>query len=171
MHKFNSWSFALFSANLHRYLPNLDWQQHETVYTNWKAHHKIKPLDELLSHRQVDKKVLESCREPSIITLFHLGDHLVWPVLLAQKGIRFNVVLDREVYLDATELFDQLLIQLGTYGYTPELLFSDDRTLLLKIRSRMANGHHLLCFADGASGSGTVKKDGRLPIRFLEGTL
>ncbi len=171
MNIFNSWSFALFSANLHRYLPKLEWDEHETIFINWKDHHREKPLSELLNGRQVDAQVLQSFREPSIITLFHLGDHLVWPVLLAQKGIRFNVVLDRAVYLDAKELFDQLLIQLGAYGHRPELLFSDDRALLLKIRSRIADGQHLLCFADGASGSGAIKKDERLPIRFLEGTL
>ncbi|PRD45536.1 hypothetical protein [Sphingobacterium haloxyli] len=171
MYTFNSWSFALFSANLHRYLPKLDWPQHETVYINWKDHHRKKPLDELLNKREIDVQVLESFRDPAIITLFHLGDHLVWPVLLAQNGIRFNVILDRVVYLDAKGLFDQLLIKLGAYGHAPELLFSDDRALLLKIRSRIADGQHLLCFADGASGSETVKKDERLPIRFLEGTL
>jgi len=171
MYTFNSWSFALFSANLHRYLPKLDWPQHETVYINWKDHHRKKPLDELLDKREIDVQVLESFRNPAIITLFHLGDHLVWPVLLAQNGIHFNVVLDRAVYLDAKGLFDQLLTKLGAYGHTPELLYSDDRALLLKIRSRIAKGQHLLCFADGASGSGTIKKDKRLPIRFLEGTL
>ena len=171
MYTFNSWSFALFSANLHRYLPKLDWPQHETVYINWKDHHQKKPLDELLNKREIDAQVLESFRAPSIITLFHLGDHLVWPVLLTQNGIRFNVVLDRAVYLDAKNLFDKLLLQLGAYGHAPELLFSDDRALLLKIRSRMADGQHLLCFADGASGSETIKKDERLPIQFLEGTL
>src|SRR5690606_2152135 len=171
MYTFNSWSFALFSANLHRYLPKLDWPQHETVYINWKDHHRKKPLDELLDKREIDVQVLESFRNPAIITLFHLGDHLVWPVLLAQNGIHFNVVLDRAVYLDAKGLFDQLLTKLGAYGHTPELLYSDDRALLLKIRSRIAKGQHLLCFADGASGSGTNKKDKRLPIRFLEGTL
>src|SRR5690606_19846480 len=171
MYILNSWSFALFSANLHRYLPKLGWQEHETIYISWKDHHQKKPLAELLNRREVDARVLESFRQPSVITLFHLGDHLVWPVLLAQKGLHFNVVLDRMVYLEAKGLLDQLLIKLAAYGHTPELLFSDDRALLLKIRSRIADGQHLLCFADGASGSGTIKKDERLPIRFFEGTL
>ncbi|MBD1425207.1 hypothetical protein [Sphingobacterium arenae] len=152
-------------------MPKLGWQEHKTVYINWKDHHQKKPLAELLNRREVDAQVLESFQEPSVITLFHLGDHLVWPVMLAQKDLHFNVVLDRAVYLEAKGLLDQLLIKLAAYGHTPELLFSDDRALLLKIRSRIADGQHLLCFADGASGSGAIIKDERLPIRFLDGTL
>lgn len=171
MHVINSWSFALFSANLHRYLPKFSWRDHQILYDKWMDHHQKKPLSPQLHLMGVNEEVVRSCRHPSIISLFHLSDHLVWPVLLAQRGIHFNVILDRNVYQDAKEVFDGLLNRLSIYGHPPELLFSDDPALLLKIRSRKAMGQHLLCFADGASGSNTVMKDERIPVPFLEGKI
>lgn len=171
MSTFNSWLFALFSANLHRYLPAIPWERHKIIYRKWENYHRERSLDKLLSNKIVSPQFFKELQSPSIISLFHLSDHLVWPVLLAKDGIQFNVLLDRAVYLDAASVFDQLLRELGAFGYTPELLFSDDPALLLKIRSCKASGQHLLCFADGASGSSSAKKDERVAIKFLEGTL
>lgn len=171
MYALNSWSFALFSANIHRYLPQFSWEEHQILYHKWMDYHRERSLSHQLRHKQIDEGVVHACRCPSIITIFHLGDHLVWPILLAQNGIRFNVILDRNVYQDAKKVFDRLLNQLSTYGYTPELLFSDDPGLLLKIRSRKAKGQHLLCFADGSSGSSIPTKDERVSIPFMAGEI
>lgn len=171
MHIFNTWQFALFSANVHCYLPQFSWKDHQVLYKEWIDFHENRPLSEHLRERHVDRNVVEACRYPSIISVFHLGDHLAWPVLLARQGIHFNVVLDEDVYRNAKTVFEGLLRQLSAYGHTPELLFSNDPTLLLKIRSRKAKGQHLLCFADGASGSNTGTKDARVPIPFLNGKI
>lgn len=169
MNVFNLWQFALFSANLHRYLPDIPWERHQGLYDTWRDYHQERPLSHQLGHKHIDGEVIRACQEPTIISLFHLGDHLVWPVLLAQNGICFNVLLDRAVYENARAVFGQLLHQLSQYGHTPELLFSDDPALLLKIRSRKTLGQHLLCFADGASGSNMGNKDERVSVPFLEG--
>src|SRR5690606_11875362 len=154
-----------------RYLPNISWEQHQTIYRKWKNYHLERPLSTLVETRIVPAKLSKAFQSPCIINLFHLSDHLVWPVLLAKNGVRFNVLLDRTVYVNAKVVLNQLLQELSAYGHTPELLFSDDKALLLKIRSRKACGQHLLCFADGASGASSSKKDERIPITFFEGTL
>lgn len=171
MYVFNSWPFALFSANLHRFMSKFSWEEHQGLYEKWLAHHQKKRLSHELCNKSIHSDIKLKCQTPSILTLFHLGDHFVWPVLLAQQEIRFNVILDRDVYQGAKDVFDRLLYQLSIYGHTPELLFSDDPMLLLKIRSRRAEGQHLLCFADGASGANGAKKDERIPIPFLEGKI
>lgn len=171
MKKIYEWQFALFSANLHRYLPQLGWEQHFGLYQQWCDQHHSRPLDKLRKGRKVHRDVLKALIRPSLITLFHLGDHAVWPILLAEAKMKFDILLDRAVYQRAQTVLDDLQLRAARFGYTPRYFFSDDAALLLKIRAARRAGHHLLCYGDGSSGATTNGREQRIEIPFMDNVL
>ncbi len=165
----SNWDFALFSANLHKYLPEIGWNEHPVIYTRWKDHHAgqtnldlCPPLSDMERLRLLPT---------GILLLFHLGHHLQLPIRLAQAGLQFDIVLDRAVYLQSPQLFDRLQGEMNGQGGEYRYLFSDDTSLLLRVRERLRSGRHLLIFVDGASGAAVSAKDKRVAIPFLHGEL
>lgn len=163
----SDWGFALFSANLHQYLPHISWEAHRTIYSKWEKQHsgRIDPGTTLLLAEEQRFRQLP----PGILLLFHLGHHLQLPIRLAEAGLLFDILLDREVYLRSQEVFDDLRSQMNDRGRAYEYLFSDDPSVLLRVRYRLQDRRHVLVFADGASGTRPDAKDGRVAIPFLEG--
>ncbi|SKB49703.1 hypothetical protein SAMN05660841_00891 [Sphingobacterium nematocida] len=165
----SKWEFALFSANINQVMTDRSWKEHAVIFNKWKEYHgsaDSRKLDcfHLQCHSLLTKGV------PGILAMFHLGNHMHWPLLMAQEGVLFDVVLDKAVYDRNPELFDQLHRQMNktnTYNY----LFSEDPRLLFGIKRALATGKHILIFADGASGSVDSQKDQRFSIPFLEGNL
>lgn len=167
----NDWDFALFSANLHTYMPAIGWPEHPEIYTDWRQYHSGKtdighcpPLSDTERLRALPT---------GIVVLFHLGHHMQLPLRLAQAGLSFDIVLDRSVYRRSQPLFDRLQEEMNIHGRQHAYLFSDDPSLLLRVRERLRKGRHLLVFADAASGaaSPSTAKDVRVPIPFLQGEL
>lgn len=165
----NSWSFALFSAHIHRYLPLLPWEEHSALYQRWKSHHEPRPVESVL---QWDIASLESLRTgtPRILVLFHLGMHAQIPQLLAEQGILFDLLLDRKVFVRYRTLLADLLTVKVEKGDCYRFLMSDDPQVLLKARSTIRAGRHLLVFADGNSGTSDLI-DRKAKIDFLAAEL
>lgn len=163
----SDWSFALFSANLHQYLPHIPWGAHTSIYYKWQEQHsgRIDPEETLLLSGEEQLRALP----PGILLLFHLGHHLQLPVRLAQTGLLFDIILDRDVYLRSQEVFDRLRQGMNDCGREYDYLFSDDPALLLRIRRRLQGKRHILVFADGASGTRADTKEGRVAVPFLDG--
>jgi len=160
----NDWDFALFSANLYRYLPAIKWEEHAAIYSRWKSHHDGRTDHHLLLSGVDRLRGLE----PGVLLLYHLGHHLQLPLYLAQAGVCFDIILDREVYIAAPDFFDRLRDEMETGQCTYRYLFSDDPSLLLHVRESLRMGRHLLVFADGASGTRSAAKDTRIVIPFME---
>lgn len=165
----NSWSFALFSAHIHRYCPALPWGEHPTLYQHWKSHHQPRPFESTL---QWDMASLESLRvgPPQILALFHLGMHAQIPQFLAEQGIQFDLLLDRRVFVQYQTLLASLQTTKAEQGACYRFLMSDDPQVLLKARSAIRAGRHLLVFADGNSGTSDLI-DRKVKISFLAADL
>lgn len=165
----SKWEFALFSANMNRFLTDRSWKQHAVLYNQWKEYHADAESRTLDYFRLQCRDVLINSA-PGILAMFHLGNHMHWPLIMAQEGILFDIVLEKAVYDRNPALFDKLHRQMNdndNYNY----LFSEDPKLLYRIKRALSMGRHILIFADGASGAADSNKDERCCIPFLEGIL
>ncbi|WP_411971957.1 hypothetical protein ACLCDV_18915 [Sphingobacterium sp. Lzh-3] len=165
----HSWTYALFSAHIHRYLPALPWAEHSTLYQRWKAYHQPQPFHATLHW---DTSLLGSLQSgpPRILVLFHLGMHAFLPQVLAEAGIQFDLLLDRKVFARHQTLFAALQQERQEQGACFRFLMSDDPQVLLKARSAIKAGRHLLIFADGNSGT-SDQIDKKVKISFLANDL
>lgn len=161
-----SWAYALFSAHLHRYLPTLKWDDHLRVYEKWKAVHTPKPIVPALEWD--GPFVWEWGLDiPHIICLYHLGMHAQIPRILADHGVCFDILMDREVFEKQETQLLQMQAELNRNALEYRFLMSDDPQVLLKARTAIKQGKHLLVFADG--NSGTVESlDKKVRIDFLD---
>lgn len=161
-----NWSFGLFSANLHHYLPQVPWAEHERLYELWIAHHQPRAV---YTDQKWNLSLLSSSifRQPSILCCYHLGYHAQLPLLLADHGLRFDMILDRNVYKCHRDALDSMQRAMGDLGYTYRYLMSDEPKVLVQSRNTLREGRHLLVFADGNSGA-LQGQSRRVKVDFLE---
>lgn len=164
------WPFALFSAHIHHFLPHIPWQEHDDLYKRFEVFHTPKPHDFLEMEHTADVEVLQKL-EPALLCLYHLGNHFETVLALARLGLTFDLLLDREVYDRHESAFHALQQQLQNNGGEYRFLFSNDRAVLLKMRTALRERKHVVVFADGSSGTAVGSKDLRTPVRFLHGNL
>ncbi|RKF41946.1 hypothetical protein BCY89_00055 [Sphingobacterium siyangense] len=161
------WNFALFSANLHQYLPDMHWGVHDLVYEVWKTVHQPKKIQ---PDETWDTACLSDLKQasPRIICLYHLGMHAQLPKVLADAGISFDLLLDRRVFENQKAQLLAVQSDLQSQGSGYRFLMSDDPQVLLKARQSIRQGRHLLVFADGNSGTGE-SLDKKVCIKFMDG--
>jgi lauroyl/myristoyl acyltransferase len=162
---FSTWHYALFCANIHHFNSQLPWQNMQELYLEWIKHHEKKPLKTDTSWNLQEVKKMIS-KKPSIICLYHLGYHGQIPFVLAENNIKYDVLMDRSVYEKQQEQFLMLQSKFKGQGNSYNILFSDDIHVLLKARTAIREGRHLLVFADGNSGAVTEKLN-RAKVSFL----
>lgn len=168
-HNKQTWHYALFSAHIHRYLPALSWGEHAALYQRWRVYHQPQPVHAALHW---DTSLLADLKlgAPQILVLFHLGMHAFLPQVLADEGIQFDLLLDRKVFAQHQTLFAALQTARQEQGACYRFLMSDDPQVLLKARSAIQAGRHLLIFADGNSGT-SDQIDKKVKISFLANDL
>lgn len=166
---FNSWEYALFSAHIYQYIPEIPWSEHEGLFEKWKEYHKPKSLqtDQLF---RIPTHMDLIVSQPSLLCLYHLGLHGQLPIKLAKEGLHFDILLDRKVYETQLFYFTQMKAQLDTAEKEYRFLMSDDPTVLLQIRSAIKQGKHMLVFADGNSGVNASAVN-KIEIDFFDGSL
>lgn len=164
------WPFALFSAHIHHFLPTIPWSEHENLYQRFETYHKPKQRElstvEYKPHMQAFLQL-----EPALLCLYHLGNHFETVLALGKVGLSFDLLLDREVYTRYESTFLTLKMQLQSNGSAYRFLFSDDRAVLLRMRTALQEKRHVVVFADGNSGTAAGNKDLRTAVRFLGGSL
>lgn len=160
---------AFFSANLHQYLPDVPWEAHPAYFREYLRYHAPKPVHIQRSGRLRGFPL----HSPGILVAFHLGDHTSLPVCLASLGVRFDMVIDRQIHERYARVLQQAGMQHGeTSGEAVRFLFSEDRRLVYQIRDSLRSGRHILIFADGNGGQEQPEpyRD-LLPVPFFSGTL
>ncbi|MDF2850000.1 MAG: hypothetical protein K0S31_685 [Sphingobacterium multivorum] len=165
----HSWNYALFSAHLHRYMPELKWEQHQFIYEQWHHYHSPKTLQSnFIWNSDAINELREA--EPSILVVYHLGMHAYIPQVLAENNIQYDLLMDRKVFEKHGEHMSALRDVCHEKGTTYRFLMSDDPSVLLKARTTIRAGRHLLIFADGNSGT-TDTLDRKLKINFLKSSI
>lgn len=142
---------ALFSANLHYFLPEISWESHPNIYQNWKKYHGPKH----------DKEIKISIHsflkfKPGVIVLFHLGYHLQVIQFLAKEHICFDILVSKQVKTKFENYFKTLSKDLPPH-VSPKFFEAEDRTVLLKIRESLKSKRHIVIFADGFISSKATK--------------
>lgn len=166
---YNNWEFALFSAHIHHYLPAIAWQDHYGLYDKWKAYHRPRPFRTAQSWEDTAINELKGGR-PKIICLYHLGLHGQIPRILADRSVHFDILMDEQVYLAQSDELQRMQQEMQANGLTYQYLMSSDPQVLLKIRSAVVEGRHVLVFADGNSGV-SESRHKKVQIGFLENTI
>jgi lauroyl/myristoyl acyltransferase len=164
MHNQYGWDFALFSANLNYFMPELGWQAHAALYEKWRDYHRPKSI-RTLAHWDVSCLEQLKTQPASILCLYHLGYHAQIPRILADHNILYDMILDRRVFEARREDLIAMQTAMKRRGMTYRFLFSEDPQVLLQARSALRQGRHLLVFADGHSG--TTDKQNRVRIDFM----
>ncbi|WP_286766671.1 MULTISPECIES: hypothetical protein [Sphingobacterium] len=163
--KYNTWDFALFSAHLHYYMPSIAWHDHYQLYDQWKSYHIARPFRPAEEWRALDPDLLKD-GGPKIICLYHLGFHAQLPRVLADQGIQFDILMDKKVYLAQNDEMLEMQTEMRSRGLKFRYLISDDPSVLLKARTAIQEGRHLLIFADGNSGV-SESKHKKVAVNFL----
>lgn len=149
--KYNTWDFALFSAHLHYYLPSIAWHDHYQLYDQWKSYHIARPFRPVEQWCDLGLEMFID-GGPKIICLYHLGFHAQLPRVLADLGVQFDILMDSRVHQTQKEEMLRMQSEMQSKGLKFRYLMSDDPSVLLKARSAIQEGRHLLIFADGNSG-------------------
>ncbi|WP_313181442.1 hypothetical protein [Sphingobacterium siyangense] len=163
--KYNTWDFALFSAHLYYYMPSIGWHDHYQLYDQWKFYHLARPFRSEEQWSALDLGVLKD-GDPKIICLYHLGFHAQIPIVLADLGVQFDILMDSKVHLTQKDQMMTMQAEMQCKGLKFRYLMSDDPSVLLKARSAIQEGRHLLIFADGNSGV-FESKHKKIAIDFL----
>ncbi|NGM72824.1 hypothetical protein [Sphingobacterium sp. SGL-16] len=163
------WPKAIFSAHLHHFLPHISWRNHEDIYDKFLKFHKPRLHTEFRIEDNVEKDYLLNLA-PSILCIFHLGFHFETVLALGEIGLNFDILLDRDVYDINQTLFLDMQSKLNNSSHVHNFLFSDDRTVLLKIKSAIKEGRHVVIFADGNSGA-NVNNNQFIKVHFLNDCL
>ncbi|MGA6119323.1 hypothetical protein [Sphingobacterium anhuiense] len=147
-------------------MPALKWEDHLMVYEKWKSVHIPKPM---ASTCQWERSFIQEwdVDTPHIICLYHLGMHAQIPRVLAEQGLCFDILMDRHVFEQQQTQLIQLQTELNRNEREYRFLMSDDPQVLLKARTAIKKGKHLLVFADGNSGT-TESLGKKLRIDFLD---
>lgn len=151
----NHWNYALFSAHIYQYLPEIAWADHPAFYEKWQTYHQPRTLmtaQPFVMPAEMDRVLAQ----PSLLCLYHLGLHGQFPIKLAEAGLHFDILLDRQVYETQRSYFVEMKAQLDTPEREYRFLMSDDPAVLLKIRTAIREGKHMVVFADGNSGAQTA---------------
>lgn len=164
-----TWEFALFSANLHRYLPEIPWTEHPQLYQQYTEYHQPR-LSYDRSAWETTVLAPYTTTAPRILCLYHLGYHAQLPRVLADKGLCFDVLMDRKVFEEQRDLLDHLRDDMNSNENTYRFLFSDNPAVLLQVRTTLQQGRHLVVFADGNSGTDTAMAN-RQEVDFLNSRL
>ena len=162
---YNTWDFALFSANIHHFFSDISWHSHTLIYKKWVEYHKpkfIKPE----TPWDLDNLIPIISNQPSIICLYHLGYHAQIPSVIANQNICFDILIDRNAYEDQHMEINKMKSNLLYKDSSYQFLFSDDPQVLVKARSTLAQGRHLLIFADGNSGTLKDATNNRVEVDF-----
>jgi hypothetical protein len=96
--------------------------------------------------------------------------HAHIPRVLAENNIQFDILMDRKVFTKHQEEMSSLQDLCDEKGMSYRFLISDDPRVLLKARTTILAGRHLLIFADGNSGI-SDSLDRKLKVNFLKSSI
>ncbi len=162
---YNTWGFALFSANIHHFFSHLSWNSHPLIYNKWIEYHKPKRI-KLENSWDLSDLLPQIADHPSILCLYHLGYHAQIPNAFADQDVCFDILMDRYVFESHQKEINQMKFNLKHKDSNYRFLFSDDPQVLVKARSTLSQGRHLVIFADGNSGTQKDSITNRVEVNF-----
>ncbi|MFN8344912.1 MAG: hypothetical protein U0X91_07910 [Spirosomataceae bacterium] len=158
--------FAIFSANLTNFLPEIPVSEHAELFKKLLTNLAFESFDRnILNIRDLctvkgNAEALEVTDKPKIFCTFHMGSYRIIANMLIRKGHHFSTIVRKEVYHQQWEsLMDYTAKMKQKYATDSEVrvLNAEDPNIVLKLLRELKAGRSLLVYLDGNVGSGEEK--------------
>jgi lauroyl/myristoyl acyltransferase len=178
-----SLGFALFQANVQRFLPNFSNDNLEKTYKQLLFNQYLASLDqfdtdklEKITVKNASDKIDISANKPLIFATFHYGSYKAVNYYLLKKGYNVVLIVDEPAYKNHKDNIDKSYTafkQQINNGADYIVLNIKDTASIFKVKNLMQKGYVLLVYMDGNVG---VQKErnlekGSLEIQFCSSNL
>lgn len=169
--------FAIFSANLTNFLPEIPISEHAEMFRKLLTSLAFETFDRNVLHISEvcslngDLKALETPKTPSIFCTFHLGSYRIIANLLIKNGHHFTTIVKKDVYnQQIASMMDYTNRMKQTYKTDSEVhvVSAEDPNIVLKLLRELKAGRSLLVYLDGNVGASDEKLE---KITFLSQTI
>lgn len=163
--------FNLVSANLFRFLPHLDFDQHQQIYAevmlhNQLTHYEQTQLDILhsITVENASNELLQLMRRtPCILSSFHFGNYRLMNLFLAKNRIPYTIVIPKESLQKEGVIFRDLYEKMYPAASEDPIRFieMESPSLSLKMIRELKQGRSLFIYFDGYRGAGNLQENKR----------
>ncbi len=158
--------FAIFSANLANFLPEIPISEHADLFKKLLTSLAFESFDRNvlnisdLCSVKGDISALNLPQNPQIFCTFHIGSYRIIANLLIRLGHNFSTIVRKEVYHQQMDSLMEYTAQMKKkYPTTSDVhvLNAEDPNIVLKLLRELKAGRSLLVYLDGNVGSGEEK--------------
>jgi KDO2-lipid IV(A) lauroyltransferase len=176
-----SYSFALFSANINKFLPHIPKSEYKNLFQKTLYHKKISGAEQydleylknnsIINNSSINLE-LKNITSPTIFASFHLGSYRLLNSYLYVLGYKIVIIIDESVFLkQQDDLLNKVKPLLnGTKESDFVMLNINDRTSIFKLKNYIEQGYIMTVYLDGNTSLNNKSQDftkGYIPINFL----
>lgn len=180
-----SYSFALFSANIKKFLPEINPEKYREMYQEVLCYQKTSGLEQsntdylkkckITNHSLIDIDDL-SVSIPTFFTTFHLGSYRLLNCFLFQKGHKVVLLIDESVFMSQQEEMLRVCNEVLNKKETSDMIILNvkDRSSIFKLKQLIEQGYVVSVYLDGNTGVHDKNQDfskSYIPIQFLNNTI
>lgn len=177
-----SYFFSLFSANLNKFLPNIDRSQYSELFYETIYYQHCSALEQNSSKYLDASKIINSSnfsispdkiKDNVIFATFHLGSYRSVISYLYNQGLKIALIIDDNVFKNQLESFYDTVENVLEKGKGSDLIILNvkERTSLIKLKHLMNEGYVMAVYLDGNTGINNTTQDfgkGHTLINFLD---
>jgi len=177
-----SYHFALFCANIKKFLPNIKHSEYlelfkQCLYYKWLSGIEQFDMNYLKESMVVNQSSINlediDNNQHLIFASFHFGSYRLYNSLLYEKGYKIVIIIDDNVFKQQGETLLNDVAPLIKKKATSDLIILNvkDRASIFKLKQLINDGYVMSVYLDGNTGLSTVKQDftkGCIAIPFLD---
>ena len=177
-----SYSLALFSANIKRFLPWIPPADYERLYKEVVYYQKISGIEQadtryLRRSKIIDYTTLRSAsgsvQEHTIFATFHLGSYRLMNCYLYELGYKVVLIIDDSVFNKQQEEMLRVCREVLHNEATSDMVILNikDRRSIFRLKELMRSGYVMSVYLDGNSAMVDKNQDftkSFIPVAFLE---
>lgn len=161
--------YNLVSAGLYNFLPDIEFENHESIFKNILFHQK-RGVENQKNFSHLDqaeilglKSVNNSYKlHQSIFCSFHLGSYRLINLFLIKNKIAYTLVISNRLLKEqGDDYLDFYIKQRHSDEVGFEVIDADSPTSTMNMVKHLKNGRSLLIYTDGNLGSGVDIKNSR----------
>lgn len=163
--------FNLVSANLFHFLPQMDFDQHRTVFTDIMLHNQLTHYEqtqvEVLNSITVENGTRELFQlmknKACIFSSFHFGMYRLMNLFLTKNNIPYTVVIPQQSLQKEGPIFRDIYKRMHPSAPENPINFieMESPSLSLKMIRELKQGRSLFIYFDGYRGAGNLQENRR----------
>lgn len=176
-----SYYFALFSANINRFLPHIKKADYKSLFYDTIYCQHCAALEQNCKNYLTSSKIINNSsyelekgviNERIIFATFHLGSYKTIVTHLYDKGFKIVLIIDDSVFNSQLDAFENTVKNIIKGKPSSELIILNvkERTSIIKLRKLVEAGYVMAVYLDGNSGIKVEPQDfskSYLNINFL----